>query len=398
MIAKINVIFTFFIVQDRMRKMTSKLNKLIVKAPKKSHVCSGDTVYIVKDKQNCYRAITLKVESEINQCKCFLIDVGEIKWFEKSNIFICPCEFQDVHPMAMRFSLYGLVEFQDNRSACEIIATELSNKTVWAKVKIKSPEFYKKNGKYDAIPVILYDTLDRCTRLNLSADIMEKMVFAFKPPKLLKGRTNYVTITHISKVTGNIYCHVINSVNDLKYVNGMIEALVQNGNVRQYYDSFESETALHEQLAISANTLYLIYSECDRRWYRATILQLETNLNGSDGQNVSSQCNVYCFLVDYGNTRVVNLTGIFVLPGILSQYPHLSVAMALDGVTMKRDKIEKLKTILQPGNNVCVDVVETINCGDSNKTKTISRVKITKIDKDIDTNQTFACNVNRLLQ
>lgn len=381
-----------------MRKITSKLNKLIVKAPKQTHVYNGDTAYIVKDKQNCYRTVILKVESEINQCKCFLIDTGEIKWFENSNIFICPREFQDVQPMAMRFSLHGLVEFKDNRSACEIIITELSNKIVWAKVKIKSHEFYKKNGKYDPIPVILYDSLDRRMRINLSTDIMEKMVLAFKPPKLLIGRTNYVTITHISKVTGNIYCHVINSVNDLKYVNGMIDALVQNGNVRQHYDSFESETALHEQLAISANKLYLIYSEYDHCWYRATILQLETNLNGSDGQNISSQCNVYCFLVDYGNTRVINLTNVFVLPGILAQYPHLSVAMTLHGVTMNADKIEKLKTILQPGDNVCVDVVETINYGNSNKTKTISRVKITKIDKDIQTNQTFVRDVNRMLQ
>lgn len=381
-----------------MRQMTSKLNKLIVKAPKHARVCSGDTIYIVKDKQNCYRTVILKVESEIDQCKCFLIDIGEIKWFGNSQIFKCPHEFQDVQPMAMRFSLHGLTEFKDNRSACEIIAAELSNKIVWAKIKIKSHEFYKRNGKYDAIPVIVYDSVDRRTRINLSADIMEKMVLAFKPPKLLKGRNNYVTVTHISKVTGNIYGHIINSVNDLKYVNGMIEALVESGNVRQYYDSFESETALHKQLAMRANTLYLIYSEYDRCWYRATILQLETNLNGSDVHNISGQCNAYCFLVDYGNTRIVNLTNVYVLPGILAQYPHLTVAMALYGMTMTADKVERLKTILQPGDNVCVDVVESINCGDSNKTKTISRVKMTKIDKDIKTNQTFVCDINRMLR
>lgn len=382
-----------------MRRMTSKLNKLIVNTPKQSQMCTDDTIHIVKDKQNCYRAIILKVQSEINQCKCFLIDIGEIKWFEQSDIFICPHEFHDIQPMAMRFSLYGLVEFKDNRNACEIVATELTNKIVWAKVKIKAHEFYKKkNGKYDAIPVILYDSLDRSIRINLSVKITGKMVLAFKPPKLLKGRTNYVTITHISKVTGNIYGHVINSVNDLKYVNGMIEALVRNGNIRQYYDSFESEMALHERLAISANTFYLVYSEYDRRWYRATILQLETNLNGSEGRNISRQCSVYCFLVDYGNTRVVNLTNVFGLPGILAQYPHLAVAMTLDGVSMNRTKIDELKTILQAGDKVCVDVVETNKCGDSNKTKTISHVKITKIDKDIETNQTFVCDVNRLIQ
>lgn len=378
--------------------MTSKLNKFVVTAPKQPNLLNDGTIYVVKDKQNCYRAIILKVESEIGQCKCFLIDVGEIKWFEKADIFVCPRDFHDVHAMAMRFSLYGLVEFKDNRSACEIVTTELLNKTVWAKVKIKPRGFYKKNGKYDAIPVILYDSLDRHSRINLSADVMEKMVLAFKPPKLLIGRTNYVTITHISNVTGHIYCHVNISANDLKYVDGTLEAIVQNGKVRQYYDRFESETALHEQLAINAHTLYLIYSDYDRRWYRATILQLETNVSGSDCRNMSGQCNVYCFLVDYGHTRIVSLANVYVLPGILAQYPHLAVSMTLDGVTMKRDKIDELKTMVQPGDKVCVDVVETISCGDSNRTKTISRVKMTKIDKDIDTNQTFVCDVNHMLQ
>lgn len=394
-----NEIFFVFRVQDRMRKMTSQLNTHIVNAPKNAAMTrKDDTVYIVKDKQNCYRAVILQMESEIDQCKCFLIDVGDIKWFAKSDIFICPHEFHDVSAMAMRFSLHGLTEFKYNRSACAIVATELSNKIVWAKVKVKSHEFCKRNGKYDAIPVILYDSLNRRTRINLSADIMEKVAFAFKPPKLLMGRTNYVTITHISKVSGHIYGHIINSAKDLMYVNGMIEAIVQNGNLRQYYDSFESETSLHEQLAINANTLYLIYSAYDRRWYRATIVQLETNLNGSDYRNKSSQCNVYCFLIDYGHTRVVNLTNVFALPGILAQFPHLAVSMALDGVTMDRDKIDELKRILQPGDHICVDVVDTITSGDSNKIKSISRVKITKIDKDATTNQTCVCDVNRLLK
>lgn len=380
-----------------MRQMTSKLIKMIASDPKQSHIRSGKWIYVVKDKQSCYRVIVLKVEPEINQCKCFLIDVGEVKWFEENDIFSCPYEFCGIQPMAMRFALYGLVEFKDNRRSSEIIAKELTNKDVWAKVKIKPHEFHKKNGKYHPIPVILYDSLERYARMNISADIMEKMVSAFKPPKLSKSRTNYVSITHISKVTGNIYCHVINSANDLKYVNSMIEALVESG-VRQYYDNFQSETALHEMLAINANKLYLIYSEYDQNWYRATILQLETDLDGSDSKNICSHCSVYCFLVDYGNTRVVNLTNVYMLPGILAQYPHLAVAMTLDNVRMTRDKIDQLKTLLLPCDNVCVDVVKTMECGDSNKTKSISLVKITKTMKSTTDNHTYVCDINRILR
>lgn len=381
-----------------MRKMTSKLIQTVASNPKRPRIQSGGELYVVKDKQNYYRANVVKFEAEINQCNCFLVDIGSIKWFDEDDIFECPREFRGVPPMAFRIALYGLMEFKENRSASEIIAMELANKELWAKIKMKPKEFHKQNDKHTPIPVILYDSPDRhkYLRLNISGYIMEKMVATFKPPKLSKSRTNYVTITHISKVTGNIYCHVINNSTDLKYVNAMIEALVENG-IRQFYENFESETDLHELLAINANKFYLIYSEHDQSWYRATILQLETNVSASKEKNICNRCNVYCFLVDYGNTRVVNLTNVYGLPGILAQYPHLAIAMTLDGVHMTRTKIDRLKSLLLPGDNVFVDVYETMDCGDSNKTKTISLVKITKLEKSAINNETYVCEINRLM-
>lgn len=374
--------------------MTSKLIQTVALNPMRSRIHSGNELYVVKDKQSYYRAI-VQLESEINQCKCFLIDIGCVKWYNDEDIFECPQECRDIPAMAIRFSLYGLMEFKDNRGANDIIAMELANKELWAKVKCK-PKHFRMNGKHTPIPVILYDSKERHNRANVSADIMEKMVATFKPPKLSKGRTNYVAVTHISKVTGNIYGHVINNSTDLKYVNAMIEALVENG-VRQCYDNFESETDLHELLAINANKLYLIYSEHDQTWYRATILQLETDVSGSKEKNICNRCSVYCFLVDYGNTRVVNLTNVYGLPGILAQYPHLAVAMALEGVHMTRNKIDQLKTLLLPGDNVFVDVYETMHCGDSNKTKTISLAKISKLEKSAINNETYVCEINRLM-
>ncbi|XP_031636543.1 uncharacterized protein LOC116349304 [Contarinia nasturtii] len=378
---------------EQMRKMTSKLIQTITANPKRCRIRSNDDLYVVKDKQNYYRATVLKIEPEIVQCKCFLVDIGCVKWFDEDEIFICPREFRDIPALAMRFCLYGLVEFKNSRSASEITVNELSNKELWAKIKIKPKDFYKQTGKHKPIPVILYDTMNRNARTNISADIMEKIVATFKPPKLSKTRTNYVSITHISKVTGNIYCHLINSMNDLKYVIGMIDAVVENG-VRQSYEHFESETDLHELLAINANKLYLIYSEHDQMWYRATILQLETDVSESTEKNICRQCNVYCFLVDYGNTRVVNLTNVYDLPGILARYPHLAVAITLDGVHMSRTKIDQLKMLLLPGDNVFVDVIETMNCGDSNKTKTVSVAKISKLEKNMVNNETYVSDIN----
>lgn len=376
-----------------MRKMTSNLIQKMTSHPKRSKIRCGSDIYVVKDKQIYFRAIVLKFEPDIEQCKCFLIDVGEVKWFNEDDVFRCPREYRDIPSFAMRFSMYGLTEFKANRKVNEVIENELTNKDVWAKIKIKPKDFYAQIGKHKPIPVILFDTMDHNTRTSISADIMKKMVTTFKPPQLSKNQTNYVSITHISKVTGNIYCHVLNSLNDLHYVNAMIEAQAHSG-VRQFYENFQSETDLHEILAINANKLYLIYSEREKTWYRATILQLETDLNATNDKN---KCNVYCFLVDYGNTRVVNLTNVFILPGILAQYPHLAVALTLEGVHMTRPKIDRLKTLLLPGDNVFVDIIETMDCGDSNKTKTISLAKVVKLEKNAINNETYVREINRLL-
>lgn len=381
-----------------MRQMTAKLIKNIASNPKQPLRVHGDGIYVAKDKHNFYRIVVLKAETESGQCKCFFVDTGETKWIDCGDIFVCPREFRHIRSMAMRFCLYGLIEFKDNRGCCDIINTELTNRDVWAKIKIESHDIYTEDGKYRPIPVILFNSMDRNKRNNISADIMEKMVSAFKSPHLTTVRTNYVTVTHISKVSGNIYCHVINNKNDLKYVNRCIEALVGNG-LRQSYDNFQSEMELHEQLAINSNKLHLIYSEYDKKWCRAKILQLETNVEGFDEKDIGGgHCNVYCFLVDYGNTRAVELTNVYDLTGILALYPPLAVAMTLHGVHMNRTKIDEMKQLLSPGDKVCVDVVETINYCNSNKTKSILLAKITKIDKDAENNQTVACDINRMLQ
>lgn len=378
--------------------MTSNLIRKVTADPKPPRLNYNEECNVVKDAQNFYRAIILRVEPEINQCKCFLVDIGEIKWFDCDNIFRCPYEYRTTPPMAMRFSLYGFIEFKENRNACRIIAEELTNKELWAKIKIKRKDFHKDNGKYHPIPVILYDSLDKHSRANVSANILTKLVATFEPPKLSMNHTNYVTITHISKVTGNIHCHLLNNANDLKYVNEMIEAQVETG-VHRFYENIQSETELHELLAINANKIYLVYLEYDRRWYRGMIVQLETDLSESDvnDKNIDRCCRVYCFLVDYGHVRVVNLINVYNLPGILAQYPPLAVTLALDGVHMTNSKIDQLKKLLKSGDNIFVDVVETVKCNESNTVKTIALAKVTKLEKDAASGETHARIINQML-
>lgn len=123
-------------------------------------------------------------------------------------------EFRGIQSMEMCFSLYGLIEFQDNPSSNEIVAKELMKEYVWAKVKITSHEFYAERCKHKPIPANLYDSMRHYACMNIIS------------------RWN---ITHILGVTLNIYCHVNKSVNDLKYVRSMILAFVEHGP-RYYYD------------------------------------------------------------------------------------------------------------------------------------------------------------------
>lgn len=378
--------------------MTSNLIRNVICDPKPPRIRSGNDVYVVKEAQNYHRAIILKVKPEINQCKCFLIDVGEVKWFEHKQIFRCAREYREMLPMAMQFSLYGLIVFKDDRNVNEIVVQELANKQLWARIKMKPKDFYKGKGKHQVIPIVLYDSLDKQSRVNISALIINKMVATFKPPKLSKSQTNYVTITHISKTSGLIYCHINNSLNELKFVNLMIESLVEDGVDRCYVD-IQSETELHELLTINADNMYLIYFEYDRTWYRAKIVQLEMDSSDSGEKNICRTSRVHCFFVDYGHTRVVKLKNVYSLSGILAHYPQLAVTMALDGVHMTNTKIDRLKSLLFPGDDVFVDVVETMdNGGKSGCAKTMAFAKVTKLGKDMASGETRTTEINRLLR
>lgn len=363
--------------------MTSRLIKSATEHPK--HFNSNH-IYVVKDKTHFYRVKVKKFESMINQCECSLIDIGSVKWYDAEQIFYCPNKYQ-IAPMAIRFSLHGLSDFKENRKVREIIASELNEKCVWAKIKTTSSEYYGQR-KQKSISITLYDSPEKKVRINISSMIMEKLMAAFTPPKLLSNHTNFVRVSHISKVTGIIYCHVVYSMNDLRFINKKIESFVGYG-VCQYYKVAASEKQLQTAIANNSDKLYLIYSSNDECWYRATILQLETDFTVS---NDLSNCSVHCFLVDYGYTRCITLDNVFDLTGILEMYPYFAVATLLDGIQMTAEKIEILKDLLQPGDDVMVDVIKRIENGEKNKTKSITLVTMQQLRKYNDTTRLYEIN------
>lgn len=346
------------------------------------------------DKTQCYRTKVIKFEPGCDQCRCFLIDVGTVNWYDANNTYFCPFELKQIKPMAVRLKLFGLIEFKDNRNARKIVVSELSGKSVFARIQTKKHEYQKQKNK--SISVILFDRPNHETRINLCLEIMEKIVATFTAPKLSKELTNYVVISHISKAYGIIYCHVLYNLNDLKYVNEMIAHFVAD-DLHQSFAKADSETDLQATIANNAGKVYLIYSESDENWFRATILQLETDAASAKPDTTLLQyCFVHCFLIDYGKTRCIRLDNVYELNGILEKYPFQAVALSLDGIQMTRSKIERLKQILGTGEKVMVDVRDKYTNDDINKTKTIALVKMTRVP--INAEDYGNTDINKLLE
>lgn len=372
--------------------MTSKLTTAVASVQRHPIEYFPDEIYVVMDKNQYYRAKILKEEKAVDQCKCFLIDVGTMNWYCDTNIFQCPFDLQRIPPMAIHLNLIGLTEFNDNRNARQIVVANLAEKVVWAKIHTKKEDF-KRNKSID---VFLYDTIDPESRTNLGSQIMEKLVETFSPPRLSKSLTNYVVISHVSKSTGIIYCHMLYDTNDIKYVNDMIQVYAKH-ELWQSFKNAESETEIHHSIANNAGKLYLVWSHRDENWYRATIVQLETDAASASIKHdkLFRHCYAYCFLIDHGNTRYIPLDAVYELDGILSKYPFLVVALQLDGVHMIPAKIRRLKELLPQGEKVMVDVVQRYINEDANKPVTISVVKMARVPKYAGDSK---CNVNDLLQ
>lgn len=362
----------------------------MIESPKKhpKHLIAGQ-IYLAVDNHRYHRVNVLRFDGEVDQFKCFHCDVGATKWYKRDQIYRCPSTIRSIAPMAVRFSLHELTAFAESRKACELVVSELHERSVWAKIKITEDEYRK--SKPRSFPAIFYDSNDRKRRTNISTIIMEKLVATFSAPKLIPKRTNYVKISHVSKISGIVYGHVTYTMNDLRFINEMIRMKVA-AKPQQSYTHADSDVALQATIAKQPDKLYLVYSTHDRCWYRATILELATDFTKS---NDLRNCSAFCFLVDYGLTRSIRFSDICELHGILSIYPYFAVAMLLDNVRMTIENIAQLKETLLPDNDVMVDVVRVIDTHDSNKTKSVSLVQMQQLRRYNNTTQLY--DINQLI-
>lgn len=366
-----------------MRKISAQLIGSPRKHPRR---IVSNKMYAFEENRLYHRVEVVRFEEETGQFKCFLCDIGSTKWLDQSQIVRCPSAVRHVAPLAIRFSLHELAAFKESRKACELVVSELHGKCVWARIMVTEPEYRANRPR--SIPAILYDAGDKKRRHNISSAIMEKLVATFSAPKLLPRRTNYVKVSHVSTTNGIIYGHITHSMNDLRFINQMICSKVAAGP-RPSYTHIHAGTELHVAIAKHPDRLHLVYTAYDRCWYRAIILELETDFTKS---NDLKRCSAYCFLVDYGLTRSVRLADIHELNGILSIYPYFAVAMLLDGVRMAPEIVAQLKGILSPGDDVMVDVVRVMDSAERNKTKSVALVKMQQLRKYHDTTRLYDIN------
>lgn len=363
--------------------MTSQLISSPRKRPKR---IVSNKIYAIDENRRCYRVQVVRFEEETGQFKCFMCDIGSTKWFDQAQIFRCPSALRHIAPQAIRFSLHELAAFKESRKACELVVSELSDKCVWARIKITESEY--RTDRPRSMPAILYESIDKKRGTNISSVITEKLVATLLAPKLLARRSNYVKVSHVSTTSGIIYGHITYSMNDLRFINQMIGSKV-TAEPRRAFAHIDNGKELQMAIAKHPDRLHLVYTSYDRCWYRAIILELETDFTKS---NDLKRCSAFCFLVDYGLTRSARLTDIYELNGILSIYPYFAVAMLLADVRMTPENIAQIKETILPGNDVMVDVVRVMDTSDCCKAKSVALVKMQQLRKYHDTTRLYDIN------
>lgn len=328
-----------------------------------ARIIQQSMIYLVQIFDDFYRVRVLNTDVERKRCRCFFIDIGTKAWHDRAAIYKCIKIYKKIHPLAIQFSLFSVDCSVDNPDIEKIIAVCLTNQIVRTAVKTKADEYFydDNNGK---IAAVFHDT----NGLNLNELIMEKIGENYSTPQLSKQSTNNVSISHVSKTPGRIYCHLANCTKDLEYVEKLIQKSISYGVACFFRNASQSMISNHN------GKLFLVYCRDNNRWYRACVLP-EPATDGTQSDSVAEaarkRTNVRCFFVDYGQVMIINSNYIYELTGILSKIPHLAILVQLHQTKEMNDDwngiwMERIKGILSVGDRVKVDVVEAEGAIDAN--------------------------------
>ncbi|XP_031618681.1 tudor domain-containing protein 7A-like isoform X3 [Contarinia nasturtii] len=336
-------------------------------------ICNNLTVgkYCYITNPDCYRVRIEKIDENQKMALCFLIDYGDEEWWAINQIYEGDAKLFSLPEQAIRFSLFNLEDFAENRHAKQEVDEFLAGKTLIAEVKSTQAEYLAQcESSVDAkIKAVFYDTTsDEDVQLNKM--ILEKICEKIETPQLQRSKWNPVIVSHVSD-SGDIYVQLSsdkgNTVHNIKQ---LIHRLTQNGISNQFTRTKSTNNDY------TANDLYLVQETSNLKWYRAAILPTKSTNSTTE----------LCKYVDYGMTKNVPCENIYrldLLSAALNKYPHQAIHVRLNDVTNYNPKIvARLRGLLCSGAPVLAQIA---NCS--------SMVQMVNICKRLPENN-ILCNIN----
>lgn len=344
---------------------------------KAKKICTNLSVgkYCYITNPECNRIRIEKIDKTRNAALCFLIDYGDEEWWSLDQIYDGDSKLFELPAQAIRFSLYNLEDFAENPHAKQEIDELLAGKILIAEVRSTEVEYSVQCESTDMdakVKAIFYDTTSD-EDIQLNKVILDKICEKAEPPQLKRTKWNPVYISHITD-NGDIYCQLYNEkANTVHNIKQLIHRLTQNGVDKQYRFSIK-----HTINDLTANELFLIYDDSDRKWYRAAIL---ANQKANDAYEL-------CKYIDYGMTKFVarhNIYRLQMLSTALSKYPHQAIHVRLNDIKQYNAKVvARLRGLLCSNQPVLAQVVGTV-----------SMIPMVNICKRLESQENkILCNIN----
>lgn len=293
---------------------------------------------------DCYRVRIEQIDKKNMRALCFLIDYGDDEWWSFNQIYEGDAKLFKLAPQAIRFSLFGLEDFAENKEAKTHVDEHLAGKTLIAEVESDKSDYlvqYEQNPMNAKVKATFYDTSSD-DDIQLNKLILEKICEKLVPPQLQKKIVhNIVYVSHITD-TGDIYLQMYNERGNLHIIRQIIHNLTQS--------DFDRTTTRYSPKTPSA--LYLVRDVDDMNWYRASILP---------NHSVNAKIEM-CQYVDYGTIKSVAREEIYrldLLSTALNKYPLQAIHVRLYGIDSYNEKlIARLCTLLCANVRVYAQIVD----------------------------------------
>lgn len=272
-------------------------------------------IYVVLVSECAYRVRVEKVDYAQNECLCFFVDEGDLRWFPMSEIYVCPSKFQKFPPQAIRFAMYGLEEFAEYDFARKHLEEILIGKPLVGQICTKKEDFILQEESDDLeqiIHVVLYDTSTE-DDINLHPVVVEKICSDIPTPELEFKTLTRVYVSHIDD-NGRVFVQLqSNGVPNIHHVNKLIHKLTQQ-------DGYSNVSTMPDSSNSNLN-IFLVIDDDTKKWCRGKLIS-----EGDAGATM--------FLIDYGKTKVIPRSKIYKphsLSQALSIFPPQAIQIKLSG-------------------------------------------------------------------